>query len=262
MRCSDVWKSLMALDNSIPFVFMGQIAATLDHDMLKVIELEHLNRYREIRVTFGIMALCDEYCSVDISNKELSKLNPKYYSRGYPGPSFGKTIDRNSCDIIVSDIILHILPLFKQATDAGNALRQLIRIDEVSEQNRLRYLSENGMSDRRYIPFETERFLDDHYFYLAMKSQNYDFMCNSLQTRIDNYNERIQELDKQINETQGDRDDKQSLEQSREKLCERVKIWTDYLQHAEIHNADYFNKIITENERHSLYNMPKQLLKI
>ena len=92
MRYSDVWKSLMILDNSIPFVFMGRTAAIIENDMLKVIQLEFIHRYREIRVTFGIMALCDEYCLVDISDKELSRINPRLYSSGYPGPFLGNTI--------------------------------------------------------------------------------------------------------------------------------------------------------------------------
>ena len=262
MRYSDVWKSLMILDNSIPFVFMGRTAAIIENDMLKVIQLEFIHRYREIRVTFGIMALCDEYCLVDISDKELSRINPRLYSSGYPGPFLGNTINIGTCELIVSDIIQNVIPLFKKTIDAGEALSQLIRIDEVCEQNRLCYLDEIGGSDRSLMPFETKRFWNDHYFYLAMKSFDYDFMCDWLKTRLDAYNERILELNKQINEPQKDQNDKQFLERRRGELLELIEKWTDYLKHAEIHDMDYFNKVIIRNEQRTLHTMPKQLIKI
>lgn len=87
----------------------------------------------------------------------------------------------------------YLLPFFDKCSDCKSALPELIKLEELFEQNRQSVLQLMGMSDRA-MSWQERSLFDYRKYYMALKSHDYAYARHYLVYKLDFHEKRLKEL--------------------------------------------------------------------
>lgn len=186
----------------------GQTCARICNDVLQTFTLKTFRSGSMCTVEFGIIPLCEYIPCLSIGGYELDGFFIS--SLAQPGLwTFDAKLDASiaSCaSSIVQAIDDYLIPLFGKCVNCQTALPELIKLEELFDQNRQKTLRLTGETDCA-PPWQELSLHDSRKYYMALKAQDYEYARKYLDfqlthrdngLRLQNKEQYAQQLEKLI----------------------------------------------------------------
>lgn len=139
-------------------------------------------------------------------------------------------------------IDLYLLPFFEKCGDCGQALAELLKLEELFECNRQKALYISGITDRA-APLQVRSLFDHYKYYMALKAHDYPYIQRFLKNQVNHYESSLRSFE-------------QPSGRQPESVKERFRAarveYTQLLERFEAGDYDYFDDMVKANESRTL----------
>ena len=179
------------------FVRCSSFYARIKGDIIQTFYLKHSQYVPSCTVTFGIIPLClPQPHFLSAGAYELDKFVVelhKYSSLWTFDPDSDESMEK-CIKSLTNAIDMYLIPFFDRCYDCKSALEELIKLEELFEENRQKILQLIGGSDMA-APWYERSLFDYKKYYMALKSHNLIYAHQYLIHQINSHKRRLEEFD-------------------------------------------------------------------
>lgn len=228
------------------------VFARIVNDVFQSFYIEKLGRYsgeRECRIGFSILPLCQKLeAKWALSGVGIYYLKKFEVSHWMEGDGWRYKISSEDISYCIDEILIYInrylLPFFERSDSCKTALPEVIALEKLFNENRKESLRRSGMEDKAG-PNAELNLLDSTKYFMALKNGDYDFALKSrqalLQQNVDSYNSMSERG--------------YLMEEDRLRREKSLAELRDEIDHLEIKDIGYFQRLLEENEAYSRENL-------
>ncbi len=233
---------------SLGFVKNKRTFARINGEILQAFTFQYGRSTPTCTVNFGIYPLCmPEPVFLEFGVYELNEFIPEKHSTGWGYDPQSEESMEKCAESIIQAIDLYLLPLFQKCHDCKSALSELYKLEELFDHNRQRALYLLHESDCA-VPWQERSLFDYKKFYMALKAQNYLYVRNYLNLKINDCMKTL-ESPHQPNSV-------------KESSLSRLTQYSDQLKRIDSEDFGYFEELLQANEERLLRYIAKKYPKI
>lgn len=222
---------------ALGFLKKGTTFFRLNGDIFQSFNLKKYTRVPECTIEFGVFPLCHSTpIYLDCGGYELDCFHVYNIHRAEDilwryAPSSEDSITQ-AMQSMSESIQNHVIPFFDKCNDCASTFNQLYELEKLFEVNRLKRLELVGSIDRAE-PFEFRISFNNHLYYMAMKTENWDFLRRYLCAFRDSYLAGSESPENQF---------------QKDKLQKAAQEQADLLSHLDSGDFDFFRNMVKTNE--------------
>ena len=235
--CTQKYKSLGFYRNKTTFVRMRE-------DVIQTFSLKVFHRAPVCTVEFGVVPLCSPqpfYLDAGVYelNHFFADADPQKYGSVWKFDAGSEESMVNCAKSISNAIDLHLLPLFERCYDCQSALHELIKLEELFNNNRKKYLQSIGTSDLA-ISWQERSLFDHRKYYMALKIRDFTYAYRYLSHQVNCYKNSLESFEKPNSPKQP----AIVIDRHLSALAE----YTALLKRLDSGNFSYFDNLVKSNE--------------
>ena len=198
MKTTTKYFNQVCKDKYVPLGFIKKksVFARIRGDIIQSFSLKRYRNAPLCTVEFGIFPLCDSPpLYLDAGQYELDNFRIDGYGRAWMFDPKSEE-SRLRCVESISDMIdRYLLPFFDACSDSRTAMQEMIRLEEVFENNRQEWLKMIGTTDESLYTWQEGSLSDEHKYYMALKNKDWSYVEQYLNLMVEDYKMAFKEFD-------------------------------------------------------------------